>query len=50
VVGKLLEKSFRDRMYSHLEVNSLISDRQRGFVKGTSCPANLIELFVEVNK
>ena len=36
VVGKLLEKILRDRMYSHLEENRLISDRQHGFVKGRS--------------
>ena len=32
VVGKLLEKVLRDRIYTHLELNNLISDRQHGFV------------------
>ena len=34
VVGKLLEKILRDRIYVHLELNNLISDRQHGFVRG----------------
>ena len=37
VVGKLLEKILRDRIYSHLETNGLIGDRQHGSVKGKSC-------------
>ena len=43
VVGKLLEKILRDGIYSHLETNGLIGDRQHGFVKGRSCLTNLIE-------
>ncbi|PLS49478.1 hypothetical protein CYV29_15670, partial [Carnobacterium maltaromaticum] len=50
VVGKLLEKILRDRIYSHLEENGLISDRQHGFVQGRSCLTNLIEFFEEVTK
>jgi len=43
VVGKLLEKIVRDRIYSHLEINGHISERQHGFMKGRSCLNNLIE-------
>jgi len=50
LTGKLLEKILRDRIYSHLETNGLISDRQHGFVKGRSCLTNLIEFFEEVTK
>ena len=42
VVGKLLERILRDRIYSHLEISGRISDRQHGFVKGLT---NLIEFF-----
>ena len=45
VVGKLLEKILRDRICTHLELNSLISDRQHGFVRGRSCLTNLVEFF-----
>ena len=31
-IVKLLEKILRDRIYTHLELNSLVSDRQHGFV------------------
>ena len=41
-----MERIFRDRIYSHLE----ISERQHGFVKGRSCLTNLIEFFEEVMK
>ena len=50
VVGKLLEKILKDKVYSHLEEKRLISDRQHGFVKGRSCLTNLIEVFEEVTK
>jgi len=51
VVGKLLEKILWDRMYSHLEENRLIRDRQHGFVKGRgSRLTNLIEFFEEVTR
>ena len=45
VVGKLLEKILRDRIYAHLEENGLVSDRQHGFIWGRSCLTNLIEFF-----
>ena len=50
MVGKLLEKMLRDRIYAHLEENGLVSDRQHGFVWGRSCLTNLIEFFEEVTK
>ena len=50
VVGKLLEKILRDRIYAHLEENGLVSDRQHGFVGTRSCLTNLIEFFEEVTK
>ena len=50
MVGKLLERILRDRIYSHLEINGRISERQHGFVKGRSCLTNLIEFFEEVTK
>ena len=50
VVGKLLERILRDRIYSHLEISGRISERQCGFVKGRSCLTNLIEFFEEVKK
>ena len=50
MVGKLLEKILRDRIYAHLELNNLISDRQHGFVRGRSCLTNLAEFFEEVTK
>eukprot|EP00061_Rhincodon_typus_P009258 g32627.t1 len=34
VVGKLLEKIVRDKIYKHLEANRLINDKQHGFVRG----------------
>ncbi|XP_062907777.1 ubiquitin-conjugating enzyme E2 G2 isoform X1 [Mobula hypostoma] len=37
VVGKLLEKILKDRIYGHLENHGLIRDSQHGFVKGRSC-------------
>ena len=45
VVGKLLEKILRDRIYGHLENHGLIRDSQHGFVKGRSCLTSLIEFF-----
>eukprot|EP00061_Rhincodon_typus_P002622 g18031.t1 len=48
MVGKLLEKILRDKIYVHLEANGLISDRQHGFVLGRSYLHNLIELYEEV--
>ncbi|XP_059805904.1 uncharacterized protein LOC132380941 [Hypanus sabinus] len=42
VVGKLLEKILRDRMYGHLENHGLIRDSQHGFMKGRSCLTSLI--------
>ena len=50
MVGKLLERILRDRIYSHLEISGHISERQHGFVKGRSCLTNLIEFFGEVTK
>eukprot|EP00061_Rhincodon_typus_P005695 g25524.t1 len=49
VVGKLLEKIVRDKIY-HLEANGLIRNRQHGFVWGMSCLINLIKFFEEVTK
>ena len=49
VVGKVLERIIRDRIYKHLERNKLIRDSQHGFVKGSSCLTNLTEFF-EVTK
>ena len=37
-------------IYSHLEINGHISERQHGFVKGRSCLTHLIEFFEEVTK
>ena len=42
VVGKIMEKVLRDRIYDHLERCSLIRDSQHGFVRGKSCLTNLI--------
>ena len=50
MVGELLERILRDRIYSHLEISGHISERQHGFVKGRSCLTNLIEFFEEVTK
>ena len=50
VVGKVLERIIRDRIYNHLERNNLIRDSQHGFVKGRSCLTNLIEFFEKVTK
>ncbi|GCB73634.1 hypothetical protein scyTo_0002714 [Scyliorhinus torazame] len=50
VVGKLLERILRDRIYSHLEANGCINERQHGFVKGRSCLTDFIEFFEEVTK
>ena len=50
MVGKLLERILRDRIYSHLEISGRISERQHGFVKGRSCLTKLIEVFEEVTK
>jgi len=50
VVGKVLERIIRDRIYSYLERNELIGDSQHGFVKGRSCLTNLIEFFEKVTK
>eukprot|EP00061_Rhincodon_typus_P005156 g24348.t1 len=50
VVGKLLEKILRDKIYAHLEANGLISDRQPGFVRERSCLTKLIGIFEEVMK
>eukprot|EP00061_Rhincodon_typus_P003128 g19359.t1 len=49
VIGKLLEKIPRDKIYTHLEANGLISDRQHDFVLGRSSLTNLLEFF-EVTK
>eukprot|EP00061_Rhincodon_typus_P007384 g29032.t1 len=48
VIVKLLEKILRRKIYSHLEANGLISDRQHGFVQGRSYFTNLIEFFEDV--
>ena len=50
MIVKLLEKILRDRIYTHLELNGLISNRQHGFVRGRSCLTNLIEFCEEVTK
>ena len=50
VVGKVLERVIRDRIYDHLERNNVIKDSQHGFVKGRSCLTNLIEFFDKVTK
>eukprot|EP00061_Rhincodon_typus_P002486 g17699.t1 len=50
VVGKLLEKILRAKIYKHLEANRLISDKQYGFVLGWPCLTYLIEFFEEVTK
>eukprot|EP00061_Rhincodon_typus_P012719 g38626.t1 len=50
VVGKLLEKILRDKIYTHLEANGRISNRQYGFVRRKSCLTNLIEFFEEMMK
>eukprot|EP00061_Rhincodon_typus_P012961 g39034.t1 len=50
VVGKLLEKILRVKICTHLEANGLISNRQRGFVQGSSCLTDLIDFFVEAMK
>eukprot|EP00061_Rhincodon_typus_P003592 g20467.t1 len=50
VVGKLLERIQRDRIYKHLEKHGLIRDSQHGFVRGRSCLTKLIEFFKEVMK
>ena len=50
VVGKLLERVLRDRIYDHLERYSLIRDSQHGFVRGKSCLTSLIEFFEEVTR
>ena len=50
VVGKLLEKILRNRIYAHLEENGPVSESQHCFVRGRSCLTNLIEFFEEVMK
>ena len=50
VVGKLLERSLRDRIYRHLERQRMIRDGQHGFVSGKSCLTNLIGFFEGVTK
>eukprot|EP00061_Rhincodon_typus_P002191 g16843.t1 len=50
VVGKLLERILRDRIYTHLEKHGLFRDNQHGFVQGRSYLTNLIEIFEEVMK
>ncbi|XP_051897465.1 40S ribosomal protein S24 isoform X1 [Pristis pectinata] len=44
VVGKLLERILRDRIYEHPENRGLIRDSQHGFVKGRSCLSSLIRV------
>ncbi|XP_060710826.1 uncharacterized protein LOC132835701, partial [Hemiscyllium ocellatum] len=50
VVGKVLERMVRDKIYEHLGRNNVIRDSQHGFVKGRSCLTNLIEFFEKVTK
>eukprot|EP00061_Rhincodon_typus_P012843 g38839.t1 len=50
VVGKLLEKILKDKIYKHLEANGLLSDRQHGFVQERLCLTKLIEFFEEETK
>eukprot|EP00061_Rhincodon_typus_P007464 g29184.t1 len=50
VVGQLLEKLLRDKIYMHSEANGLISNRQHGFERGRSCLTNLIKFFEKVTK
>eukprot|EP00061_Rhincodon_typus_P004628 g23049.t1 len=50
VVGKLLEKILRDKIYKHLEANVLIRDKQHGFVLGRSCLTNLIKFSEDLTK
>ena len=45
VLGKLLEKSLKERINIHLESHGLIRDNQHSFVRGQSCLSNLIEFF-----
>ena len=50
VVGKLMEKILRDRIYEHLEKFSMLKSSQHGFVKGKSCLMSLVEFFEDVTK
>ena len=50
VVGKLMEKILRDRIYEHLEKFSMLKNTQHGFVKGRSCLTSLVEFFENVTK
>ena len=50
VVGKLMEKILRDRIYEHLEKFSMLKSSQHGFVKGKSCLTSLVEFFENVTK
>ena len=50
MVGKLLERILRNRIYSYLEINGHISKRQRGFVKRKLRLINLIRFFEEVTE
>eukprot|EP00061_Rhincodon_typus_P012114 g37632.t1 len=50
VVGKLLERILRDRIYMYLKRQGLIKNSQHGFVHGKSGLTNLIEFFIEVTE
>eukprot|EP00061_Rhincodon_typus_P012497 g38263.t1 len=50
VVGKLLERVLKDKVYMYLEWQDLIMDGQHGFVHGKSYLTNLTEFSEEVTK
>ena len=43
VVGKLLERILRDKIYRHLGRQGLIRSSQHGFVHGRSCLTNFLD-------
>eukprot|EP00061_Rhincodon_typus_P009870 g33691.t1 len=47
VKGKILESIVKDDISEYLEVHGKIEQSQHGFLKGTSCLTNLLELFEE---
>ena len=50
VACKMMESVMRDAITSHLEQNQLIRTSQHGFIKGTSCPSNLLESLEKTTK
>ena len=43
-----MERLFKGRLVTHLEMNNLIGDSQYGFRNKRSCPTSLLDFFAQI--